>query len=80
MARSRRSAPAAVALAWVRGRPGVTSVIVGPRSVEQMRGNLDGLALDLPAEAAARLDEASRSTTISPVDGMNDPTLPAFRP
>jgi aryl-alcohol dehydrogenase-like predicted oxidoreductase len=41
--------PATVALAWVAQRPGVTSVIVGPRTVEQLRENLDGLAFPLPA-------------------------------
>ena len=74
------AAPAAVALAWVRRRPGVTSVIIGPRTVEHLRGNLQGLALDLPAEAADRLTEVSRCTTIAPVNGMNDPTRPAFSP
>jgi aryl-alcohol dehydrogenase-like predicted oxidoreductase len=54
-------APAAVALAWVRSRPGVTSVIVGPRTVDQLEGNLAGLELELPAELTAQLDEASRN-------------------
>ena len=36
-------APAAVALAWVRSRPEVTSVIVGPRTLDQLRGDLAGL-------------------------------------
>lgn len=51
--------PAAVALAWVRNRPGVTSVIIGPRTVEQLQQNLAGFELGLPAELASRLDEAS---------------------
>jgi aryl-alcohol dehydrogenase-like predicted oxidoreductase len=71
---------ASVALAWVRQRPGVTSVIIGPRSVEQLHSSLEGLALDLPDDVVARLDEISEVTTISPVNGMNDPTRPAFRP
>ncbi|TQS20658.1 aldo/keto reductase [Microbispora sp. KK1-11] len=53
-------APAAVALAWVRRRPEVTSVIVGPRTLDQLRGNLAGLGLDLPPDVAVRLDEISR--------------------
>ncbi|MGI5160231.1 aldo/keto reductase [Microbispora sp. CA-102843] len=53
-------APAAVALAWVRRRPEVTSVIVGPRTLDQLRGNLTGLGLDLPPEVADHLDEISR--------------------
>jgi aryl-alcohol dehydrogenase-like predicted oxidoreductase len=64
----------------VRQRPGVTSVIIGPRAFGQLTGNLKGVALGLPAEAVNRLEEVSRSTTISPVNGMNDPTRPAFQP
>ncbi|GAA2781994.1 aldo/keto reductase [Kitasatospora sp. CM 4170] len=53
------STSTAVALAWVRQRPGVTSVIIGPRTLDQLTGNLAGFALDLPADAIARLDEIS---------------------
>ncbi|GAA2095881.1 aldo/keto reductase [Actinomadura alba] len=67
----------AVALAWVRRRPGVTSVIIGPRTVDQLHGNLAGFALDLPEEAAERLDDASSSTALAPVTGM---TLGDARP
>ncbi|GII76190.1 aldo/keto reductase [Sphaerisporangium rufum] len=65
--------PAAVALAWVAGRPGVTSVIIGPRTLDQLHANLTGLTLDLPADAADHLDQISRSTTITPVNGMTAP-------
>ncbi|GAA1304840.1 aldo/keto reductase [Planotetraspora silvatica] len=67
----------AVALAWVRQRPGVTSVIIGPRTPEQLDGALASLTLDLPAETLARLDEVSQTTTIPLVNGVNDPTRPA---
>ncbi|MFC4532532.1 aldo/keto reductase [Sphaerisporangium dianthi] len=60
---------AAVALAWVRRRPGVTSVIIGPRTVAQLEGNLAGFVLDLPAEMVARLDEASWADGLTPVTG-----------
>ncbi|MFF2820479.1 aldo/keto reductase [Kitasatospora cineracea] len=53
------STSVAVALAWVRQRRGVTSVAIGPRTVNQLTGNLVGFTLDLPAEAVARLDDAS---------------------
>ncbi|GLW56099.1 aldo/keto reductase [Kitasatospora phosalacinea] len=52
--------PAAVALAWVRDRPGVASVLIGPRTVGQLAENLAGFALELPPEAVARLDGVSR--------------------
>ncbi|WP_256447183.1 aldo/keto reductase [Acrocarpospora catenulata] len=63
--------PTAVALAWVRWRPGVTSVIIGPRTLNQFHGNLTGFALDLPAEAVGHLDEISRSAGLMPVNGMD---------
>jgi aryl-alcohol dehydrogenase-like predicted oxidoreductase len=42
-------------------RPGVTSVIIGPRTVDQLEENLVGFRLDLPNELAGRLDDISRS-------------------
>ncbi|GAA4567561.1 aldo/keto reductase [Planotetraspora kaengkrachanensis] len=65
--------PAAVALAWVRHRPGVTSVIIGPRTLEQFHGNLAGLAKELPSETIAHLDEISRSAGTTIVNGMSTP-------
>lgn len=62
---------AAVALAWVRRRPEVTSVIIGPRTADQLRDNLAGLELDLPSEVAGHLDEVSRPASLAPVNGMN---------
>jgi aryl-alcohol dehydrogenase-like predicted oxidoreductase len=50
---------AQVALAWVAARPAVTSVILGARSVEQLRANLAAAELDLPAAAMDRLTEVS---------------------
>jgi len=48
-----------VALAWCMHRPGVTSVIFGARSVEQLDDNLKAAALEIPAALTQRLDEAS---------------------
>lgn len=50
--------PTAVALAWVAGRRGVTSVVIGPRTLEQLEENLVGFDLQLPAEVIARLEES----------------------
>ncbi|MDP4509179.1 aldo/keto reductase [Nonomuraea turcica] len=62
------AAPAEVALAWVAGRPGVTSVLIGPRSVRQLRENLAAFELVLPEEAVARLDDISLRD-LDPMDG-----------
>src|SRR5919112_2283966 len=50
---------AQVALAWLLGRPGVCSVIVGARTDEQLADNLAAASLSLSAEERRRLDEVS---------------------
>lgn len=59
---------AAVALAWLLGRPGVSSVILGARSLTQLQANLAAASLDLPAELRARLDAVSRPNFGDPYD------------
>jgi aryl-alcohol dehydrogenase-like predicted oxidoreductase len=54
------STPTAVSLAWVLSRRGVTSVIMGPRSLAQMEENLPGYELVLPDDAISRLNDISR--------------------
>jgi aryl-alcohol dehydrogenase-like predicted oxidoreductase len=54
------STPTAVAIAWVRGRRGVTSVIIGPRTFEQYEQNMEGFKLDLDADTVHRLNQVSR--------------------
>ena len=51
--------PAALALAWALGRPGVSAAIVGPRTETQLRGVLDGLGTVLPERIGEALDEVS---------------------
>lgn len=50
---------AQVALAWLVGRPAVTSVILGARTVEQLEDNLGAAELRLTPEQVERLDTAS---------------------
>jgi aryl-alcohol dehydrogenase-like predicted oxidoreductase len=50
---------ASVALAWLRDRPAVSSVILGARTTEQLTANLGAADLVLTAEETARLDRAS---------------------
>ncbi|MFT3699000.1 MAG: aldo/keto reductase [Kofleriaceae bacterium] len=49
--------PAAVALAWLRGRPGIAGPILGARTHAQLIANL--VEIDLPSESRARLDAVS---------------------
>ena len=60
---------ASVALAWVARLPGVTAVIIGPRTMTQLRDDLAGLSLTLPPDALARLDDVSRPLSPEPVTG-----------
>ena len=50
---------AEVALAWLHDRPGVSSVILGARTTEQLDSNLRAAGLHLSAEETAALDSAS---------------------
>jgi aryl-alcohol dehydrogenase-like predicted oxidoreductase len=52
-------APVAIALAWVRDRPGVVAPIVGARTSAQLRGSLSAASLVLPDEIRDALDEVS---------------------
>lgn len=54
---------AAVALAWLDAQPGVTSTILGARTVEQLQQNLAAADLDLGADALATLTEVSTPRT-----------------
>jgi NDP-hexose 2,3-enoyl reductase len=49
--------PANVALAWLLSQPGVTAPIIGPRTLDQLDGALDALAITLDDATLARLDE-----------------------
>ena len=51
--------PVEVALAWVRDRPGVASVLVGARTAAQLRASLASEDVELPAQITAVLDEVS---------------------
>ena len=50
---------AQVALAWLVDRPRMTSVILGARTLEQLRDNLGAAGLHLTDEETAQLDAAS---------------------
>ncbi len=49
--------PANVALAWVLHNPAVTAPIIGPRTAQQLSGNLQALEMRLSDDTLRRLDE-----------------------
>jgi aryl-alcohol dehydrogenase-like predicted oxidoreductase len=53
------TSPLAVALAWVRDRPGVAAPIVGARTAGQLAGSLQAESVDLPPSIRAALDDVS---------------------
>ncbi|WP_460864415.1 aldo/keto reductase [Rhodococcus aerolatus] len=55
------TSPLAVALAWVRDRPGVASALVGCRDSAQLAGVLAASGLVLPAAIRAALDDVSQA-------------------
>ena len=57
---------AQVALAWLLGRPGVASVVVGARTEEQLADNLAAAELRLSEEERLRLDEVSAPPLLYP--------------
>jgi aryl-alcohol dehydrogenase-like predicted oxidoreductase len=57
---------AQVSLAWLIGRAGVTSVVVGARTEEQLADNLKAADLTLSADETARLDAVSAMPLLYP--------------
>jgi aryl-alcohol dehydrogenase-like predicted oxidoreductase len=59
--------PAQLSLAWCLHQPGITSPIIGPRTVEQLEDSLGALDVTITAEDTARLD------AVAPPGGMTVP-------
>jgi aryl-alcohol dehydrogenase-like predicted oxidoreductase len=49
--------PATVSLAWLQAQPGVTSVIIGPRTISQLTGSYRALEVEVTEQTLLRLDE-----------------------
>jgi aryl-alcohol dehydrogenase-like predicted oxidoreductase len=58
--------PAAIALAWLVGRAGVASTLIGASRPQQVADNIASLGLVLSAEQRSRLDEASEPPPVAP--------------
>jgi aryl-alcohol dehydrogenase-like predicted oxidoreductase len=66
IAREHDATIAQVALNWVLRKPGVTSVVVGARTEEQLRDNLEAASWKMTEEEVWRLDEVSATPPIYP--------------
>ncbi len=59
IANSKNASVPQIALAWLRHKPGVTSVIIGARKEEQLVDNLKSVAIELSDDEMKQLDELS---------------------
>jgi aryl-alcohol dehydrogenase-like predicted oxidoreductase len=59
LAAEKACTPSQVALAWLIQQPGVTSAIVGPRTMDHLQDNLGALAVEISDDDRGRLDEAA---------------------
>jgi aryl-alcohol dehydrogenase-like predicted oxidoreductase len=57
---------AQIALAYLLGRPGITSLVIGARSDDQLKDNLGAADVKLTADERARLDKVSQPRLLYP--------------
>ena len=68
-----------MAIAFVLNHPGITSAIIGPRTMDQLEGQLAAAGIVLEPDVLDRIDEiVAPGTTINPVDNSFD--NPALAP
>ena len=85
-AKAHEVSPAQVALAWLLSKPGVTSLVIGARTDEQLADNLKSADLVLSSEERATLEQVSRPDLIYPHwhqaagDRFGDPALSLLQP
>ena len=66
IAAEHNASPAQVALAWTLSRPGVASLVIGGRKIEQIRDNLGAVELRLTGEDLLKLNKVSNIPLIYP--------------
>jgi aryl-alcohol dehydrogenase-like predicted oxidoreductase len=66
IAEERGASAAQVALAWLLGRPGVSTLVIGARNEEQLGDTLKAADLTLTAEERSRLDAVSAPPLLYP--------------
>lgn len=59
---------AAVALAWLRARPGTVVPIIGARRMEHLESNVEALGVELTSEQLKLLDEVSAPVLSYPAE------------
>jgi len=64
--KAHNTSAAAIALAWVRQQPGVTSTIIGAKKIEQLHDNIKSTEIELTKDDLQRIDEVSALPTEYP--------------
>lgn len=59
IAKSHDATVAQVALAWVRQQPGVTSTIIGAKTLSQLQANIDSIHIKLSGENLGKINDVS---------------------
>ena len=59
MANEKGCTPSQIALAWCHDKPGVASVIIGPRKMAHLEDNMGATNVELTPEDHAKIDEVS---------------------
>ena len=60
--------PIAFSLAWNVSRPGIVAPIIGPKTVQQLEGNLAALDVTIPEESLQKIEDVSRPALTYPHD------------
>ena len=66
IARAHGVSPAQIALAWLLGKRGVTSILVGANKLTQLEDNLAAVNVPLSAEQASQLDQLTAPAPLYP--------------
>lgn len=67
VSKKKNATPTDIALAWVISRPGVTSTLMGVRTMQHLTSNLNALSIELTKEEIYYLDEISKPELNFPI-------------
>ena len=77
VAEAHQTDAATIALAWVQNKPGVSSTIIGARTMEHLESNLKALEVKLTVDEVAALDAVSKPILNFPAD-FNQNNSPSY--
>ena len=66
LAETHRATPSQIAIAWLLHQPVVASVLLGVRTMNQLRDNLGAVSINLSSEALEELNQLSQLPELYP--------------